>query len=58
MCMVPCVITRRYTNEKDDLMNFFLIPRFDVPELVLDAYDAYNFRKVWQNVSIMIRYLT
>jgi hypothetical protein len=45
------MICHRYTSEKADLMNFFLIPRFDVPELVLDGYDAYTLRKTWQNVS-------
>jgi hypothetical protein len=48
------VITHRYTSEKDDFMNLFLIPRLDVPELVLDAYDAHKFKEVWRNVSIMI----
>jgi hypothetical protein len=55
--IIPCVITHRYTSEKDDLMNLMLIPRFDVPELVLDAYDAFLFRKMWLNVSIVILYL-
>jgi len=43
----------RYTSEKADLMNFFLVPRFDVPELVLDGYDAHTLRKAWQNAPGM-----
>ncbi|XP_021930157.1 NADH dehydrogenase [ubiquinone] 1 alpha subcomplex subunit 10, mitochondrial isoform X2 [Zootermopsis nevadensis] len=42
-----------YTNDKDILMYSFLIPRFDVPELVLDAYDAHKFRKIWHNAPGM-----
>jgi hypothetical protein len=52
--MVPPLTVHRYTSEKADLMNFFLVPRFDVPELVLDGYDAYTLRKAWQNVSVIL----
>lgn len=52
--VVPPLIFHRYTSRKADLMNFFLVPRFDVPELVLDGYDAYTLRKAWQNVSVII----
>ena len=52
--VVPPLIFHRYTSEKADLMNFFLVPRFDVPELVLDGYDAYTLRKAWQNVSVIL----
>jgi hypothetical protein len=54
--MVPPLIYHRFTSEKADLMNFFLVPRFDVPELVLDGYDAYTLRKAWQNVSVILHW--
>lgn len=40
-----------YTNEKSDLMNYFNVPRFDVPELVRTADEAKKLRDVWFNVS-------
>lgn len=40
-----------YTNEKSDLMNYFNVPRFDVPELVRSADDSKKFKEVWYNVS-------
>jgi len=52
--VVPSLIFHRYTSRKADLMNFFLVPRFDVPELILDGYDAYTLRKAWQNVSVIV----
>jgi NADH dehydrogenase (ubiquinone) 1 alpha subcomplex subunit 10 len=30
-----------YTNDKSDIMNYFNVPRFDVPELIRDADDAW-----------------
>lgn len=41
-----------YTNEKSDLMNYFNVPRFDVPELVRSADDSKKFKEVWYNVSL------
>ncbi|KAJ9594867.1 hypothetical protein L9F63_013828, partial [Diploptera punctata] len=40
-------------TEKDGLMMNFLVPRFDVPELVYDAHESYEFRKVWYNAPGM-----
>ncbi|CAO1383107.1 unnamed protein product [Diamesa hyperborea] len=42
-----------YTNEKSDLMNYFNVPRFDVPELVRSADDSKKFKEVWYNAPGM-----
>lgn len=42
-----------YTNGKSDLMNYFNIPRFDVPELVRSADEAKIMRDVWFNVRTL-----
>lgn len=36
-----------YTTEKCDLMNYFNVPRFDVPELVRAAEDSKVWHEVW-----------
>lgn len=42
-----------YTNEKCDLMNYFNVPRFDVPELIRTADDSKKWREVWFNAPGM-----
>jgi NADH dehydrogenase (ubiquinone) 1 alpha subcomplex subunit 10 len=42
-----------YCNEKSDLMNYFNVPRFDVPELVRSAEEAKILRDVWFNAPGM-----
>lgn len=44
-------VRMRFTDEKPDLMNYFNVPRFDVPELMRSAEDGKKFRDVWYNVS-------
>ncbi|PNF29067.1 NADH dehydrogenase [ubiquinone] 1 alpha subcomplex subunit 10, mitochondrial [Cryptotermes secundus] len=43
----------RYTSEKDDLLTLFMIPRLDVPELVLNAHDVHKLNQVWWNAPGM-----
>lgn len=45
-----CEARMNYTNGKSDLMNYFNVPRFDVPELVRSAEEAKIMRDVWFNV--------
>ncbi|XP_047101221.1 NADH dehydrogenase [ubiquinone] 1 alpha subcomplex subunit 10, mitochondrial [Schistocerca piceifrons] len=42
-----------YTNQKDDLMCFFNVPRFDCPELNVDPYDAKKYEELWDNAPGM-----
>ncbi|XP_055382561.1 NADH dehydrogenase [ubiquinone] 1 alpha subcomplex subunit 10, mitochondrial [Condylostylus longicornis] len=37
----------KYGNDKHVLMNYFNIPRFDVPELLRDADSSKKFKDVW-----------
>lgn len=41
----------RFANEKPSLMNYFNVPRFDVPELIIQADEAKKFKEVWFNVG-------
>lgn len=47
-----CEARIKYASQKADLMNYFNIPRFDVPELLRDAESSKIYRDVWYNVSI------
>lgn len=47
-------VRMRFTDEKPDLMNYFNVPRFDVPELMRSAEDGKKYRDVWYNVSRII----
>ena len=42
-----CEMRMRFTDEKCDLMNYFNVPRFDVPELTTNPDDMKIFREVW-----------
>lgn len=42
-----CELRMRFTQEKPDLMNYFNVPRLDVPELIDQAGDVIEFNKVW-----------
>lgn len=42
----------KYTNDKQKIMSMFGVPRYDVPELTVDPYDAKKYREVWLNVRI------
>lgn len=46
-----CEARMLYTYEKSDLMNYFNVPRFDVPEVVRTAEEGEVLRKVWFNVK-------
>jgi NADH dehydrogenase (ubiquinone) 1 alpha subcomplex subunit 10 len=48
-----CELRMRFTDEKSDLMNYFNVPRFDVPELITAADDAKAFNDVWSNAPGM-----
>uniref|UniRef100_U5EVK8 NADH dehydrogenase [ubiquinone] 1 alpha subcomplex subunit 10, mitochondrial n=1 Tax=Corethrella appendiculata TaxID=1370023 RepID=U5EVK8_9DIPT len=37
----------RFTSEKPDLINYFNIPRFDVPELIISPEDSKIWEEVW-----------
>ncbi|KAH8407208.1 hypothetical protein KR222_010499 [Zaprionus bogoriensis] len=43
----------KYCHEKPDLMNYFNVPRFDVPELLRSADDSKVWRDVWFNAPGM-----
>ncbi|KAH8284330.1 hypothetical protein KR018_001882 [Drosophila ironensis] len=47
-----CEARIKYCHEKPDLMNYFNVPRFDVPELLRNADDSKVFRDVWYSVSV------
>lgn len=42
-----CEMRMRFTSEKSNLMNYFNVPRFDVPELMMDADDSKAWSEVW-----------
>lgn len=46
-----CEARIKYCHEKSDLMSYFNVPRFDVPELLRSADDSKVWRDVWFNVS-------
>ncbi|TDG52277.1 hypothetical protein AWZ03_001107 [Drosophila navojoa] len=48
-----CEARIKYCNEKPDLMNYFNVPRFDVPELLRSAEDGKVWRDVWYNAPGM-----
>lgn len=48
-----CEARIKFTNDKPDLMNYFNVPRFDVPELMRDADSGKAFRDVWFNAPGM-----
>jgi len=48
-----CEFRQRYTYEKPELMDFFNVPRFDVPELVMSADDSQKFTDIWYNAPGM-----
>lgn len=52
-----CEMRMRFTSEKPDLLNYFNVPRFDVPELMRSADDSIAWRNVWFNAPGM-KYLT
>lgn len=47
-----CEARIKYCHEKPDLMNYFNVPRYDVPELLRSADDSKVFRDVWFNVRL------
>lgn len=42
-----CEARIKYCNEKDELMNYFNIPRYDVPELLRKPDEAKIYKEVW-----------
>lgn len=46
-----CETRIKFTRDKSDLMTYFNIPRYDVPELVREADNGRILREVWYNVS-------
>lgn len=51
-----CETRMRYTSEKAELMNYFNVPRYDVPELLRSAEDGKQWRDVWYNVSAAVKF--
>lgn len=41
----------RYSDQKDFLMTYLNVPRFDVPEVLIDADDAKIALDIWASVS-------
>lgn len=56
-----CATRIKYTRDKKDLMNYFNIPRYDVPELLRDGDSSMKYREVWFNVNafnfFLVQYL-
>lgn len=48
-----CEMRMRFTDEKPDLMNYFNVPRFDVPELTTSPEDSKKFNDIWYNAPGM-----
>uniref|UniRef100_A0A1B0A1A9 NADH dehydrogenase [ubiquinone] 1 alpha subcomplex subunit 10, mitochondrial n=1 Tax=Glossina pallidipes TaxID=7398 RepID=A0A1B0A1A9_GLOPL len=48
-----CEARIKFAGQKPDLMNYFNIPRFDVPELLRDADSSKIYRDVWYNAPGM-----
>ena len=48
-----CEMRMRFTIEKCDLMNYFNVPRFDVPELTTNPDDAKKWHEKWFNAPGM-----
>lgn len=48
-----CEKRMRYANEKSGLLNYFNVPRYDVPELVMDAEEDKAIQRVWLNAPGM-----
>lgn len=42
-----CEMRMRFTDEKYDLMNYFNVPRYDAPELLMSADEAKIFNEKW-----------
>ncbi|KAF4517561.1 hypothetical protein B566_EDAN005125 [Ephemera danica] len=40
---------RMYSNQKATFLSYFNVPRFDVPELLIDGHDALQKKQVWWN---------
>lgn len=51
-----CEARIKYCNEKPELMSYFNVPRYDVPELLRSADDGKVWRDVWFNVSSLLNY--
>jgi len=48
-----CEMRMRFTDEKCDLMNYFNVPRFDVPELNMSPEDFKKWYDIWFNAPGM-----
>ncbi|XP_065364589.1 NADH dehydrogenase [ubiquinone] 1 alpha subcomplex subunit 10, mitochondrial [Calliphora vicina] len=48
-----CEARIKYCSDKPDLMNYFNVPRYDVPELLRDADSSKQWRDVWFNAPGM-----
>ncbi|XP_023168565.2 NADH dehydrogenase [ubiquinone] 1 alpha subcomplex subunit 10, mitochondrial [Drosophila hydei] len=48
-----CEARIKYCNEKPELMSYFNVPRYDVPELLRSADDGKVWRDVWFNAPGM-----
>lgn len=49
-----CEARIKYCNGKNTLMNYFNVPRYDVPELLRDAESSKIWRDVWFNVRFLL----
>lgn len=48
-----CEVRMKYCNDKPELMSFFNVPRYDVPELLRSPEDSKIFHEVWNNAPGM-----
>lgn len=48
-----CEARQLFTHDKPVLMNYFNVPRYDVPELLRSAEDTKKFRDIWYNVRVL-----
>lgn len=46
-----CEARQKFTHDRPTLLNYFNVPRYDVPELIRSPEDTKTFREVWFNVS-------
>lgn len=46
-----CEARMLYSSNKDELMSYLNVPRFDLPELMTPADDMKIFKDEWFNVS-------
>lgn len=44
----------KYASNKDEMMNYMNVPRFDVPELIMSGDDNKAWLDAWFSVSLIV----